>query len=305
MRINRNGLTGTIIIHGLVLALLILGGLTFPDPPPEEEGVLVNFGTDDTGFGSVEPEGDEANQGTPDPTATEALPQETYTPPEPVVTESAPADNTQDIEEVVVKEDPQPTAEEIRQQKAEEQRIMEEREAERKRLAEEERKRQEKLAEQRRIEEEKRKQQEEANRINNLGRNTFGRQGVGEQDGSEGVKPGDGNNQGSTTGSPGATNYGDGSGLGNSYGGLGSRKVVGQLSIPDVNDCNVTSRIVIRVAIQVSKSGEVTKAEIQKSTFSDLCINRRVLNAAKNTKFTADSDASFIQTGWIEYTIEP
>jgi len=306
MRINRNGLTGTIIIHGLVLALLILGGLTFPDPPPEEEGVLVNFGTDDTGFGSVEPEGDEANQGTPDPTATEALPQETYTPPEPVVTESAPADNTQDIEEVVVKEDPQPTAEEIRQQKAEEQRIMEEREAERKRLAEEERKRQEKLAEQRRIEEEKRKQQEEANRINNLGRNTFGRQGVGEQDGSEGVKPGDGNNQGSTTGSPGATNYGDGSGLGDGLDyGLGSRKVVGQVPLPNVANCSVTSRIVVEVAIQVDRSGNVTQASVKSATFGDDCIWSVVLEAARKTKFTGDQNASFRQNGWIKYTIEP
>lgn len=305
MRINKNGLTGTIVIHGLVLALLILGGLTFPDPPPEEEGVLVNFGTDDSGFGSVEPQGDEANQGTPAPPVTENLPQETYTPPEPAVTESAPADNTQDVEEVVVKEDPQPTAEEIARQQAEQKRIREAQEAERIRKAEEERIRKEQEAERKRIEEEQRRQEEQANRINNLGRNAMGRQGVGEQDGSEGVNPGGGTNQGTNTGSPGASNYGDGSGLGNSYGGLGSRKVVGKLSIPNVNDCNVTSRIVIRVAIQVSKSGEVTKAEIQKSTFSDLCINRQVLNAAKNTKFTADSDASFIQTGWIEYTIEP
>jgi hypothetical protein len=34
-----------------------LQDLTFPDPPPEEEGILVNFGTDDTGFGHFEPMG--------------------------------------------------------------------------------------------------------------------------------------------------------------------------------------------------------------------------------------------------------
>src|SRR6056297_155191 len=108
MRINRRGLIGTTIIHGLILALLILGGLTFPDPPPEEEGVLVNFGTDDSGFGTVEPIGDESNQGSPEPEVLENIPEEVAAtpPPEPVVTESQPADQTQDVEEVVVKEDP-------------------------------------------------------------------------------------------------------------------------------------------------------------------------------------------------------
>jgi hypothetical protein len=92
MRINRRGLIGTIIVHGLILALLILGGLTFPDPPPEEEGVLVNFGTDDTGFGTVEPIGDETNQGSPEPEVVESIPEEAAAtpPPQPVATESRP-----------------------------------------------------------------------------------------------------------------------------------------------------------------------------------------------------------------------
>jgi hypothetical protein len=308
MRINRRGLLGTITIHGLLLALLILGGLTFPDPPPEEEGVLVNFGTDDTGFGAIEPQGDEANQGTPEPQVTEEVIEETpaYTPPPPAVREPAPADNTQDVEEAKVKEDPQPSAEEIAQQRAEAERIRKEQEAERIRRAEEERIRQEQLAEQRRIEEERRKQEEQANRINNLGRNTFGRQGVGEQDGSEGVSPGPGTNQGTTTGSPGAPNYGDGSGLGNgpTYG-LGSRKAVGQLPLPDVANCSVTSRIVVEVEIQVDRNGNVVGASVKSATFADNCIWNTVLEAARKTKFTSDQDAAFKQTGWIKYTIEP
>lgn len=308
MRINRRGLIGTIFIHGLVLALLILGGLTFPDPPPEEEGVLVNFGTDDTGFGAIEPQGDEANQGTPEPQVTEEIQEEVpaSTPPPPTPAKTAPADNTQDVEEVVVKEDPQPSAEEIAAQKAEAERIRKEQEAERIRRAEEERIRQEKLAEQRRIEEERRKQEEQANRINNLGRNTFGRQGTGEQQGSEGVNPGTGTNQGTTTGSPGATNYGDGSGLGDgiSYG-LGGRGVVGSVPKPNVANCEVNSRIEVRVNIKVDQKGNVVEATRGGGTFDDNCIWTTVLEAARRTKFTGDQNASFRQTGWIRYTIEP
>jgi hypothetical protein len=110
MKVSSRGLIGTLIIHLLVLALLIFGGLTFPDPPPEEEGVMVNFGTDDTGFGFVEPKGDEANMGNPEPEVTEYIPEEVIqtSPPDPVYEETPPANNTPDIEEVVVKEDPNP-----------------------------------------------------------------------------------------------------------------------------------------------------------------------------------------------------
>lgn len=308
MRINRRGLIGTIIIHGLVLALLILGGLTFPDPPPEEQGVLVNFGTDDTGFGSLEPQGDETNQGTPEPQVTEEIQEEVpaYTPPAPTPVKTAPADNTQDVEEVVVKEEPKPSAEEIARQKAESERIRKEQEAERIRRAEEERIRQEQLAEQRRIEEERRKQQEQANRLDNLGRNALGRQGTGEQTGSEGVNPGSGTNQGTTTGSPGATNYGDGRGLGDgiSYG-LGGRGVSGSVPKPNVDNCNVTSRIVVTVEIQVDRDGNVVGASVKSATFADNCIWNTVLEAARRTKFTSNQQADFKQTGWIRYTIEP
>lgn len=308
MRSKRRGLIGTIFIHGLVLALLILGGLTFPDPPPEEEGVLVNFGTDDTGFGSVEPQGDEANQGTPEPQVSEPVREEApaYTPPAPTPAETAPADNTQDVEEVKVKEDPQPTAEEIARQRAETERIRQEQEAERIKRAEEERIRQEQLAEQRRIEEERRKKEEEAKRLDNLGRNTFGRQGTGEQTGSEGVNPGSGTNQGSTNGSPGATNYGDGIGLGDGIAyGLGGRGVVGSVPLPNVDNCNVTSRIVVTVEIQVDRGGNVVSASVKSATFADNCIWNTVLEAARRTKFTSNQKADFKQTGWIKYTIEP
>ena len=65
MNLKPRGLIGTIIYHLLLLLLLLFAGLTFPDPPPEEEGILVNFGTDDTGFGQFEPVGDDQQAGDP------------------------------------------------------------------------------------------------------------------------------------------------------------------------------------------------------------------------------------------------
>jgi colicin import membrane protein len=307
MSINRRGLIGTITIHGLVLALLVLGGLTFPDPPPEEEGILVNFGTDETGYGDYEPTGDEANEGEPEaetPFTQESV--ETQ-PVESAVTETAPADNTQDVEEVVVKEDPEPTAEEIRKQQEETERIRKLEEQERIKREEAERIRKEQEAEAKRLEEERKRREEQADRLKDMGRTTFGRQGVGEQEGgSEGVDPGSGTNQGTTTGSPDANTYGEGSGLGNgtSYG-LGSRKAVGDLPLPNVDSCNVTSRIVVTIEIQVDREGKVVSASVKSATFADNCIWSVVVKAARGTRFTPDPNASFRQTGWIKYTIEP
>jgi colicin import membrane protein len=313
MRISNRGITGTVIFHGLILALLILGSLTFPDPPPEEEGVLVNFGTDDTGFGSVEPIGDQTNQGTPEPEAAEPVPvRETYVPPTPTPVVKSP-DQTQDIEEVVVKEDPKPTAEEIRRKEEQAELIRKQQEDERIKQQEErirreeaERIRREEEAERKRIEEERLRREQQADRLNRMGESTFGRQGVGEQQGSEGVTPGTGTNQGAVTGTPGATTYGDGTGLGDSKNyGLGNRTVVGTLPPPIVDDCSVTSRIIVTVEIQVDRSGSVVGTSIKDATFSDPCINNAVLAAARKTRFTGDQNAAFRQTGWIRYTIEP
>lgn len=290
MNINRQGFIGSIIVHGLLAALLILGGLTFPDPPPEEEGILVNFGTDDTGTGFVEPEGDETQAGTPEPVAEEITEEVTEEVPEttPTPTEQTRADNTQDVEETPVREEPQPTEEELQRQREERER------------------RQQELEEQRKREEEQRKRHEQADRLNNLGESTFGRQGTGEDDGSQGVQPGEGTNQGSTTGSPGATNYGEGSGLGDgiSIDGLGGRKVEG-VTKPNVDNCEVTSRILVTVEIQVDRDGNVVSANVSNATFADKCIWDRVIEAARSTKFVRDPNASYKQKGWIKYTIEP
>lgn len=325
MNLSGRGLFGTILVHVLVLVLLILGGLTFPDPPPDEEGIMVNFGTDDTGFGFIEPKGDEENAGDPELEIAQAIPEviEESIPDDPIPTEpvyeepvyeeAVVKDNTQDIEETPIKEDPQPSAEEIRKQQEEADRIAREKEAERIRKEEEDRIKREQEAERLRREEEERIRleqerilQEKADRISNLGSSAFGKQGVGTQEGTEGVNPGTGTNQGVTTGQPGATNYGDGRGLGDSGDsfGLEGRNALSK-GTPNVDDCDITSRVIVTVSIQVDRQGNVLLASVKSSTFSDKCIWDACTAAARKTKFNNDPNAAYKQSGWIKYTIEP
>ena len=309
MKSKRKGLIATIVYHTLLVLLMVFAGLTFPDPPPEEEGILVNFGTDETGFGDFEPLGDDQQAGEPDlrvveetqEVVEEAEPVEeipdTYTPPDPT-----PVDHTQDVEETPVKEEPKPTAEELERQRQAELERERQAELERQRL-EQERIERERREEQERIERERR---EQAERLNNLGRDAFGRQGVGETEGSEGITEGSGN-QGVIEGSPDADRYETGGGLGNNpdnYG-LGSRKVIGRLPKPDLSGCQVTSRIVIKVDIQVDRDGKVIGATISDATYTDACIDEMVKQAAIKSRFTPDPNAPFRQTGWIKYIIVP
>jgi len=49
------GIAGTAIIHFSVLLLLAFVGFKAPDPDDIDRGILVNFGTDETGSGQIEP----------------------------------------------------------------------------------------------------------------------------------------------------------------------------------------------------------------------------------------------------------
>jgi colicin import membrane protein len=300
MKLNRRGLIATIIYHLLLLLLLLFAGLKFPDPPPEEEGILVNFGTGDTGFGQFEPMGDNQQAGDPElPVADEKeqiieesepvqQARETVTPPEPVKTV-----RTQDVEETAVRE--KPTPEEVERQRLEQERIEKER-------LEKERLERERL-EQERIE---RERQQQAERLNNLGRNAFGNQGVGETEGSQG-EAGGGGNQGDINGSPDADRYGTGGGLGEdiSFGGLGSRRALGSLPKPDLSRCEVTQKIEVTVEIQVDRDGRVLSAVVTKASVADDCIWNMVVEAAGKSRFSMDQNANYRQTGWIKYIIVP
>ncbi len=306
--VSRRGLISTIVYHTLLVLLLVFAGLTFPDPPPEEEGILVNFGTDETGLGDFEPMGDDQNAGDPElPVVEESQefveevepvqePVQAYTPPDPT-----PVDNTQDVEETQVKEDPKPTAEEIERER---QKVLE-----RQRQAEIEKQRleQERIERELREEQERneRERQQQAERLNTRGRNAFGRQGGGETISSDGSTEVSGN-QGVVNGSPDADRYDTGGGLGDgiTVGGMDSRKVR-NLPKPNVSRCEVTQRIEVTVEIQVDRQGKVISAIVSKANYQDNCIWTTVAAAAKLSSFSEDLAANYRQTGTITYIIVP
>ncbi|NQU85059.1 MAG: TonB family protein [Mariniphaga sp.] len=106
---HKRGIFGSTIFHLIILILLIWLGFFTPLPLPGEEGIMVNFGTSDQGFGQTEPS---PAKNTPPVVKEEEKKVET-TPPLPVTTPppvktdpapSTPAEEvamTQDYEETV------------------------------------------------------------------------------------------------------------------------------------------------------------------------------------------------------------
>jgi len=306
------GLIGTGIFHTMIIALLLYLHFSAPFPPPPEDGLLVNFGTNEEGSGFVEP----IRQAYTPPVEQEAS---NYTPPEesaPVkVTEKAetPAKEimTQDHEEAPVlnkqtsKED---EAEKKRLEQIERDRqaqLERERQAELERQRiETERKRQEELERQRLEEErkERERQQQQRNAISDRMTRSFGGNAETGDNKGEGTQTATGN-QGQQTGAVNATNRSNnpsqGSGISFS---LDGRSVIGSLAKPEykVNDYGT-----VVVEITVDKNGTVVSAVPGKkgSTTND----SRLLEAAKKAAMTArfnkvtDPSAAIYQKGSITY----
>jgi len=130
--------------------------------------------------------------------------------------------------------------------------------------------------------------QQQAKRLNNLGRDAFGRQG-------------------DPNGRPDSDNYSTGGGPGNnpfSYG-LGSRKARGAWPLPNTSSCDVTQKIEVTVDIQVDRDGNVINAAVSKATYQNKCIWDMVVEAALKSKFSPDQAAAYRQAGWIRYIITP
>lgn len=262
----------SVIVHLLFAIFLVFMSFKVkPTMPVEvEEGLLVNFGFDETGEGLFEPA-----------PAAEALPSA----PASEKAEENDAILTQDFEEAPVVKKTEPTAEELKRR--------EEVAAERKRIQEEN-------AEILKHEEEQRRR----NQINDRTRNAFGNAGnVGESGTSEGIAGGEGN-QGVETGTVGVRNYGFGGGTGNgtiSYR-LGDRKFQ---SLP-VPKYDYQGEGIVVVEISVDRNGNVTEARAgaRGSTTQDEYFLREARNAAMKAKFDSSSDAPLLQKGFIYYNFK-
>jgi outer membrane biosynthesis protein TonB len=261
--------------------LLVFVAFSPPKPPEFEEGILVNFGTDETGLGTIEPSAPPV--------------QEETSPPPPAANPKVQADEpliTQNNEEAPEVKKVDPEAEKKRLEKIEaDRKIREQAEAERKRKEQEE-------IERKRIEAEQKRQADIMNRTRDALANS---KNAGTNTKSEGEAGGAGN-QGVPTGAVDSKNRGEGAGFGNqgniSYD-LGGR---GFQSLPKPNyDYQGEGKVVVEVS--VDRSGKVTQAVpgIKGSTTLDEYLLRVAREAALKARFDAKADAPVIQKGTITY----
>lgn len=279
------GIAGTVVIHLILLLILVFYAFTIPAPPEVEEGIMVNFGTDQTGFGMIEP-------------SPPAVQEETAPPPATVpdvkqqVKEEALL--TQNNEEAPEVKKVDPEAEKKKLEKIEADRIRKEQlEAERKKREQEELERQRIAAEQQR-------QTDIMNRTKNA---LAGSKNSGTNSTSEGIAGGTGN-QGVLTGSLDSKVYGEGGGTGNkgiSYN-LGGRGVQ-KLTEPKY-DYQQEGRVVVEVS--VDPQGKVVQAVpgIKGSTILDDYLLRVAKEAALASQFESKADAPAIQKGTITYNFK-
>jgi colicin import membrane protein len=277
------GIVGTTIIHLILLALLVLVGFSATPPPKMEEGILVNFGTDETGMGMIEPSPPAVQEETSPPLPSEAT---IKTEEDPLLTQ-----NTEEAPEVK-KVDPEA-----------EKKKLEKKEADRKQreLLETERiRKQQEEIERKRIEAEQQRQADIMNRTKNALANS---KNAGTSSTGEGVAGGPGN-QGVTTGSVNSKMRGEGSGMGNegiSYD-LEGRGV--PTLPPPKYDYQGEGRVVVEVS--VDRSGKVVQAVpgIKGSTTLDEYLLKVAKDAALEASFNVKADAPVIQKGTITYNFK-
>jgi colicin import membrane protein len=274
------GITGTVIIHLVLLLLLVIVGFSVPPPPEKEEGILVNFGTGETGSGLIEPS----------PPVVEKT---VSTPPPQQSAEKHTEDAllTQNSEEAPEVKKVDPAAEKKKREKIEaDRKIKEQLEAEKqKKIAEE--------IERKRIEAEQQRKTDIINRTKNALANS---KNANTNSTGEGVAGGEGN-QGSVNGSVDSKNRGEGSGLGDkgiSY----DLKGRGFQSLPPPRyDYQGEGRVVVEVS--VDRDGKVIQATpgVKGSTTLDDYLLKVAKEAALKARFESKPDAPVIQKGTITY----
>lgn len=277
---RKKGIFATTLIHAALFAFLILVGFSVKPPPKTEEGILVNFGTDETGLGMIEPSPPAVQK------ETSPLPPSRAN----VKTEEDPL-LTQNTEEAPEVKKVDPDAEKKKLEKIEaNKKIKEQLEAERILKKQEE-------TERKRIEAEQQRQSDIMNRTKNALANS---KNAGTSSTGEGIAGGPGN-QGVTSGSVNSKVRGEGGGLGDkgiSYDlqGRGFQK----LPTPKY-DYQGEGRVVVEVS--VDRSGKVVQANpgTKGSTTLDEYLLKVAKDAALEARFEVKHDAPVIQKGTITY----
>lgn len=283
---NRRGLFTSLVIHGLLALLLVLVTMSMSKPEDQIQGVLIDFGTSQTGAGeNIAPqEVEEIVEETQPQEVTPAAAAETS----PITPDVADEVVTQDFQDAPAiepeKEDPpKPTPEEIA---AAEQAAIAEAEAAAEQAAAEAA-----AAEQAAQEQAAQDLKDQLDQAwNNTGDGGDGNTtGNNDQGVPDGVVDGPYNDGTSSTG------LGD-SGIGYD---LGGRKMVSTPTIVDKSQ--QTGKVAILV--KVDRNGKVISAtySLKGSTTSDSYLVKIAKEAAMKAKFESDSNAPSEQTGRISF----
>lgn len=228
---KRKGMITSTIVHALAILLLLLPLLNYPDPPPGQEGILVNLGLPDEGQGSE-------NAGPATPAVAEPTPPQPD--PEPQPKEVTPTTSKPKDTKVVTTEDPSAIA--LKKQQEEKRKADEQA---RQKAAQEE-------ARRKAAAEEEARRQAEADQMKNKVSGLFG---SGGGKGNTG-KPG---NQGDPDGDPNAKNLeGVSTGVGTVGGNLGGR---GVSSAPKITD-NSQNQGKVVIDVCVDGDGNVISASV-------------------------------------------
>ncbi len=280
---KRKGMITSIVVHTLLVMLAILPLLTYPDPPPGQEGILVNLGIPDVG------QGDENAPPAPKEEAAPPTTREEERQPEPEEVEpEKPVEKPQKQPEKRPEKQPERkvvTADNeaelaLKKQREKEARERAEREArERARREAEERKRREAEERARREAEERARKEAEAKKLEELIGSGLGG-GRGEGKGNTG-QPG---NQGDPNGGDSDIVTGTTSGQGRVGGGLRGRGILAQPPITDRSQ--KTGTVMLRVC--VNANGDVIEATYTQagSTTSDARLVSLAIANAKRWKFS-------------------
>ena len=283
---RKQGLAISALVHVVLAVLIIIITFRVNIPEPTEEGLLVNFGFDETGDGLFEP-----------------APQPVSPPPPPPSTGDVGADDallTQEFEEAIEVKKKEPSAEEVKKQAEEraakiiaDAKRREEAEAERKKIEKEEADRRKREEDQRKTDQTNARMQKALGNAGNTG--TAGT--------SEGIAGGKGN-QGVETGTVGVRTYGPGGGPGNdkiSYDLAGRRHQ--SLTNPQYD---IQDEGIVTVEVRVNRAGDVVmvRAGIPKTTVSDVRLIEAARLAALKTKFDSNPNAPETQIGTITYNFK-
>lgn len=263
---DKKGIAGTIFFHCIIILIIAIFGFSTPLPLPDEEGILINFGTEEFGSGNIEPAFTE--------TAEEAIPEQQ---PENIIPVS---DDTEEISTQDFEEAPS-----VKEEKVVTEKTTEEKEVIDTQTETNENETTQEVIEERVVDE----------RALYKGKNTTSDSSEG-----EGITQGDGN-QGSITGSPDSDNYSQG--LSQGSGGVEfSLSGRNPLFLPKPKyEYQVEGKVVVE--IRVDRNGNVTYARsgVRGSTTNDENLIKAAQEAAMKAKFDVKSDAAFTQTGTITY----